>query len=482
MGSRRYPGRRPLKGWQLTALVGVVGALGVAGCSSSSLVVRRGRLQHQSAAASATPSATGSATSGSIVWSASPITTNSHGDTRTMLITAFNKLYPNIHVTLVSAPTNTDTNRATLATEISGGSATPDVFMGDVIWPAQFGAHQLAVPLSDYLPASYWAQFAPGLVAGASYKGKVYGSPLFEDQGFMYYRKDLLAKEGLSPPTTWEQLESEAKTQLQKARLVKYGFVWQGASYEGLTCNFMEYLASAGGTATNSDYTTATLDSPAAIKAVTFMRSLVTTGVTPAAITTFQEPQAMNTFQTGHSAFLRNWDYAYSAAISPATGKLTASQVGVEPMPAFAGQPTPGYSNIGGWNMYINPHSKNITADLTFIKFLASPTAQTILATDYGEIPTTTAVRDAATTAALNPVLAIVRQDQAGPAARGHAQLPGAEHRDLHQRERGAGRLDLALRGDGRSPVAGQHRTQHYQRRTLTRPPAPRAGGRHKAP
>ena len=128
--------------------------------------------------------------------------------------------------------------------------------MGDVIWPAQFGAHQLAVPLSDYLPTSYWTQFAPGLVAGASYKGKVYGSPLFEDQGFMYYRKDLLAKEGLQPPTTWEQVQSDAET-LKKAGLVKYGFVWQGASYEGLTCNFMEYLASAGGTATKSDYTTA---------------------------------------------------------------------------------------------------------------------------------------------------------------------------------------------------------------------------------
>ena len=139
-----------------------------------------------------------------------------YGDTRTALISAFNKQYPNIHVNLVSAPTNTDTNRATLATEISGGSATPDVFMGDVIWPAQFGAHQLAVPLSQYLPASYWAQFAPGLVAGASYKGQVYGSPLFEDQGFMYYRKDLLAKEGMSPPTTWEQLESEAKTLVRR--------------------------------------------------------------------------------------------------------------------------------------------------------------------------------------------------------------------------------------------------------------------------
>ena len=127
-----------------------------------------------------------------------------------MLINAFEKQYPNIHVTLVSAPTDTDTNRATLATEISGGSSTPDVFMGDVIWPAQFGAHQLAVPLSQYLPASYWSKFAPGLVQGASYKGAVYGSPLFEDQGFLYYRKDLLAKEHLAVPTTWEQLEADS--------------------------------------------------------------------------------------------------------------------------------------------------------------------------------------------------------------------------------------------------------------------------------
>ena len=81
----------------------------------------------------------------------------------------------------------------------------------------------------------------------------------------------------------------------------------------------------------------------------------------------------MSIFAAGDAGFLRNWDYAYSNATTPATGKLKASQVGVEPMPAFAGQPTPGYSNIGGWNMYINPHSKNVNLDLTFIKYLASP-------------------------------------------------------------------------------------------------------------
>ena len=413
--SRRFSGKRSVRSLQLTAVVGAVGALTLAGCSSSSST--------SAAGGGATQSASGSATSGTIVWSASPIAGSGATDTRTVLINSFEKLYPNIHVTLVSAPTNTDTNRATLATEISGGAATPDVFMGDVIWPAQFGAHQLALPLSDLLPASYFAQFAPGLIAGATYKGKVYGSPLFEDQGFMYYRKDLLAKAGLAPPTTWEQLESEAKTLLSK-HLVKYGFVWQGASYEGLTCNFMEYLASAGGTATKSDYSTATLDSPAAIKAVTFMRSLVTSGVTPASITTFQESQAMNTFAAGNAAFLRNWDYAYSDATTPATGTLKTSQVGVEPMPAFAGQPTPGFSNIGGWNMYINPHSKNVNLDLTFIKYLASQQAQTILATKYSEIPTTTLVRGSATVKALNPVLAIVGQTRLIPRPAGTPNYP----------------------------------------------------------
>jgi multiple sugar transport system substrate-binding protein len=411
-GVRSVRGRgRRLRGWQLAVMGVSAGALAVAGCSSGG-----------SSGAGSVPAATGSA-SGTVVWSASPIAGSGATDTRTVLISAFEKQYPNIKVTLTSAPTNTDTNRATLATEISGGSSTPDVFMGDVIWPAQFGAHQLALPLSDYLPSSYFAQFAPGLIQGASYNGKVYGSPLFEDQGFLYYRKDLLAKEHLSVPTTWQQLESDAQT-IQKAGLVKYGFVWEGASYEGLTCDFMEYLTDAGGTATNSGYTKATLDSAAAVQAVTFMRSLVTSGVTPSAITTFQEPQAMNTFAAGDAAFLRNWDYAYSVATTPATSKLTKDQVGVAPLPTFAGQAYPGYSNIGGWNMYINPHSKNIAADLKFIEFLASPTAQNILATQYSEIPTTTAVRSSPSVIAENPVLAIVSKTKLVPRPAGTPNYP----------------------------------------------------------
>ena len=183
---RRSPAR--LKGgFGLTALASVT-VLTLAACGGSSSSSSPGT---GSTSTSASASSVGSTTSGSIVWSASPLSGTGANDARTVLINAFEKQYPGIKVSLVSASTDTDTNRSTLATQIAGG-AGPDVFMGDVIWPAQFGAHQLAVPLSQYLPASYFSKFATGLVSGATYKGAVYGSPLFEDQCFLYYRKDLL--------------------------------------------------------------------------------------------------------------------------------------------------------------------------------------------------------------------------------------------------------------------------------------------------
>ncbi|HLI41634.1 MAG TPA: extracellular solute-binding protein, partial [Streptosporangiaceae bacterium] len=141
------------------AAAGVASVLAIGACSSSS---------SSSPGTATAPAATGSATSGTITWWASPITTTSP-DPRVVLIDAFEKAYPKIHVNLQSAPTDTDTNRASLITTISGGASSPDVYMGDVIWPAQFGHAGLAVPLSKYFPSSYWNSFAPGLVQGATY-------------------------------------------------------------------------------------------------------------------------------------------------------------------------------------------------------------------------------------------------------------------------------------------------------------------------
>ncbi|KUO96015.1 ABC transporter substrate-binding protein [Ferroacidibacillus organovorans] len=339
-----------------------------------------------------------------ITWAASPI---ANVGIRKKLIQLFEQANPTIKVNLISQPSSTDTNRASLITEISGGSTTPDVFMGDVVWPGQFAAQSLAEPLNKHFPASFFARFAPGLVQGATIKGNVYAAPFFMDAGFLYYRKDLLQKAHLPVPKTWEQLQSEAKT-LVSNKMVKYGFVWEGASYEGLTCNWMEYLTDAGGQVFNAQGKP-NMDTPAAQHALSFMRGLITSGVSPQAVSVFQEPQAMNTFNNGQAAFLRNWDYAWANSQTPGQSSVVG-KVGVVPLPTFAGHGTRGYACIGGWDLYINPHTKHMSADLTFINWMTSVPAQTVLASQYSEIPTNASVQNSPAVRAKNPVLAIVGQ------------------------------------------------------------------------
>lgn len=131
----------------------------------------------------------------------------------------------------------------------------------------------------------------------------------------------------------------------------------------------------------------------------------------------------MDAFAAGDAVFLRNWDYAYSYSNTPSSSKVVG-KVGVAPLPTFAGQSGPGYSNIGGWNMYINPHSKHLGLDLTFIKWLASPAAQDILALKYSEIPTNESVRKSQQVIQSNAVLAIVPQTQLVPRPAGTPNYP----------------------------------------------------------
>jgi multiple sugar transport system substrate-binding protein len=361
-----------------------------------------------SSSGSSTPAATGSA-SGTITWFANqfgPTTV----DVRKTLIADFEKAYPNIKVNLEQAPSDSDTYRSTLVTQISGGSSSFDVYNGDVVWPAQFGKQSLALPLNSYFDSSYWNTFSKGLVTSLTYNKQTYAVPLFTDNAFLFYRKDLLQQANLPVPTTWEQLQTEA-AKLQSLGLVKYGFAAQFDSYEGLTCDWTEFAADAGAASVNADGTKSTIDSAAAQKALTYMRGLISSGVAPAAITTFQEQQSESLFTSGQVAFLRNWTYAYADSNTPGTSQVVG-KVGVTNLPTFQGETGPGYSVTGGWNLYINPHSKNIAADVDFLKWMTGTQAQTIMAEQGGEIPVVASVLQNAQVQASNPAYPIAAKNK----------------------------------------------------------------------
>jgi multiple sugar transport system substrate-binding protein len=382
------------------------------------------------------------------VWLADPTAETATDDVRQVLSDAFEQAYPSIRVQLDTGPTDTDSLRSVLVGMLNAGSPTPDVYEGDVIWPQSFAAKNYALPLTDKeIPQAFWNSFgtAGALGGGAQmvdammYHGQHYGVPEFIDEGFLYFRKDLLARAGLKPPRTWEELASDALV-LRHDHL-PYQFVWQGDNYEGLTCDWYEFMADAFGSlppdvgkpASTTAGLAAALDSRQALKALDYLRGLIKQGISPPNVGTFQETDADSAFGSGQAAFLRGWDSSFANATN-ATSSLTTAQVGVELPPTFAGNPGHGWSTLGGWGLFVNPYSKNRQAALTFVKWLAGPQAQRILATEFAQIPVNAGVRNDARVIAHNPVLAAAARAWvvARPATTGYPQITKAISSHIH--------------------------------------------------
>jgi len=319
------------------------------------------------------------------------------------LVETFERTHPAIRVNAVPSPDSTDGKRTAIQEVIRNGINAPDVYLGDVIWPAEFSAEHLALPLDDVFGEQVWKRFPAELVNAVTYGGRKYAVPFHSDQGLLYYRKDKVAPEKV--PHTWEDLAGMAR-ELQTRPGFDYGFLWQGKQYEGLTCNWLEMVSAAGGQVLDDDGARSRMTSPQSAVALRFMRQLITEGVTPPDVTRFAEPDSTKLFASGAAPFMRGWNSAYTA-IKNRLGPETDAQVGVAPLPAFAGQPYPGRSTVGGWSLYINPNTKKLDAVKELIDWLTDTPAQRIVAR-YSLIPTNRDVRSDSSIMNASPSLRVV--------------------------------------------------------------------------
>jgi multiple sugar transport system substrate-binding protein len=255
-------------------------------------------------------------------------------------------------------------------------------------------------------------------VSAVSYRNRIYAAPFFVDQGMLFYRTDLVPV----PPKTWAELVRDSRD-LVRRKKVQYGYVWHGSEYEGLTCVWTEILADAGGQTLTPDGTRSAIDSPQAVRALEFLRGLITGGTSPAGVTGFEESEANQVFAAGHAAFLRGWNSAYSRLADPnGPDNPLRGRIGVTALPGFAGQPGPGYSTTGGWSLYINPASRRIATAKTFIRWMTAFQAQLSLA-KFAQIPTNLDARHDQVTRT-NPALAIGLDVRAVARSAGSPEYP----------------------------------------------------------
>jgi trehalose/maltose transport system substrate-binding protein len=299
-----------------------------------------------------------------------------------------------IAVQVIPKPESATENYSTYQRFFQAQSADIDVMMLDVIWPGAFAPHLL--DLTEKLGTEA-KQHYPGIIENNTVDGKLVAIPWFGDFGMLYYRTDLLQKYGFSaPPTTWDELQTQAQKIMdgEKASNANFtGFVFQGNSYEGLTCDALEWVASNGG-GLFVENGKATINNPQAIEILNKAKGWVGT-IAPKGVTTYQEEDARNVFQSGNAAFMRNWPYAYAAAKSPdKDGKVSviADKFDVAPLPHGPNGQSSG--TVGGWQLGVSKYSKNQDAAVEFVRYLTSPEVETWRAVVGSYVPTIASVAE----------------------------------------------------------------------------------------
>ena len=107
-----------------------------------------------------------------------------------------------------------------ILTDISAGTNSYQAFVFDPQWMGDFVAPGYLLDVSDRVksdPVLKWDDIGPFFRDfSATYQGKVYTIPLDGDFHMVYYRTDILQKDGLKPPATWDDYLAIAKAEQGK--------------------------------------------------------------------------------------------------------------------------------------------------------------------------------------------------------------------------------------------------------------------------
>jgi multiple sugar transport system substrate-binding protein len=316
---------------------------------------------------------------------------NQRPDLMRKLFDQYQAKNPGVKIDIETGGATSELQRQYLSTVLNAKDAAIDIYMIDIVNPAQyFGAGWLE-PLDAYIgkPADALKPYLPVYGTANVVDGKLAAMPAFADAMFMYYRKDLLEKHGVKEPQTWDELTAAAqKIQKAEGNANLQGLSIQGAPIEGAVCTFLLPYWSQG-----KDFNDAsgkmTLDKTAATKGLTQWLSMVDAGVIKKNVAEVKTPDTVNEFMAGQVVFAINWGFAWDRFKDDPSSQVKG-KVGVMPLPAMAGGKSA--TCVGGWQWAVSAFSKNKQAAAALVKHLSSPESSKFLAVEGSLLSTYSSV------------------------------------------------------------------------------------------
>ncbi|MDR1956448.1 MAG: sugar ABC transporter substrate-binding protein [Treponema sp.] len=247
-----------------------------------------------------------------------------------------------------------------LTTEFATNSSTVDVFMTRPLQESLlFNKNGWYAPLNSYDFSDY-----PGNTVDIGRKNGVpYIVPLVTEWQVLYYRKDLLEKEGIAVPTTIAELETAAAA-LNKDGIA--GIASRGAGAAAVT-QLSSYIYNFGGKYTENGV--AVFDSPEALEAFRcYGRLLGSYG--PQGITSMSWEAIMPVFQAGKLAMWTGASVFYGQIIDPAKTQIPPEYVGVAKFPSGPKGDSPFI--VVSWAMAVSSKSRNPDGAAKFLDWATS--------------------------------------------------------------------------------------------------------------
>jgi N,N'-diacetylchitobiose transport system substrate-binding protein len=272
----------------------------------------------------------------------------------------FQKLHPGTHINIEFVPWSIALNKFT--TSIAGGE-TPDVAEIGTTWTAGIAA----TGALEAVPQPPAGKYVSALVNAAMLNGKMYGRPWYAGTRVLIYRKDLLAKAGItSPPATWSQLTSDCAA--LKAKVPNVSCI----GFDGLSFHYyLPLVWQAGGqiAVQNGSSWKSQLDSPQAIQAITWYTNLYKNGYVPKSAVGWDEPQVQQAYINGQIAMYYGFGASYNAVVQTKPALQAVTGTALEPA-GPSGQDT---SFAGGSHLAVFKSSKNIQLANQFVDFMLEP-------------------------------------------------------------------------------------------------------------
>lgn len=285
-----------------------------------------------------------------------------NGGTIQPMLDEWNKAHPNEKVTMIELSTEADQQRQAMINNAQTKSDAYCVMSVDNIWVPEFAARGwiAELPASEFPKDKF---LAPVWETG-TYRDKVFAIPASSDGGLLYYRKDILAKAGITEaPKSWEDMQADWE---KVKALPEYksigGYAGQFYKYEGFTVNIAEAINTNGGVILDKDLKPAA-SSPESEAGVQRIVDGFKTGFIPKEALTYKEEEGRAAFEAGRIIFYRNWPYQYSLT----TKAIGADAFGFASLPTVNGKP--GVSSLGGHNLGISSFCKNKASALEFVKW-----------------------------------------------------------------------------------------------------------------